>query len=164
MILRCDVTFFRSYFPHGLVVTSMTEFEFIRFCSDSPGENLVTQTDTKNRFTQSQRVADITRRDIIHFGITGPVRYYQAVKIDIKKIRGLGLTKWYPGWVYAARRDLDPVIVEQIKNAMLELNYEMPRDRKILAAADMTAIISSFDSDYTAVRDLFVNIWTGQHE
>ncbi len=85
-------------------------------------------------------------------------------KIDIKQIKVLGLTKWYPGWVYAARRDLDPVIVEQIKKAMLELNYEIPRDREILDAADMTAIIPSLDSDYNAVRDLFVNIWTGRHE
>jgi phosphonate transport system substrate-binding protein len=31
-----------------------------------------------------------------------------ADKIDLKQIRVLAYSRWYPGWVYAARRGLDP--------------------------------------------------------
>ena len=38
-----------------------------------------------------------------------------ADKIDLKLIRILAHSHWYPGWVYAARRGLDPAIVDKIK-------------------------------------------------
>ena len=86
----------------------------------------------------------------------------QVIKgnVDINEIRTLALTRWYPGWVYASRHNLDFMVVEKIKNALLALNYEMPVDKKILAAADMTAIIASDDSDYSAVRGLFLGTGT----
>ena len=90
----------------------------------------------------------------------------QVIKgdVDINEIRTLALTRWYPGWVYAARHNMDSMVVKKIKKALLELNYEMPTDKKILAAADMTAIIASDDSDYSAVRELFIDIWAEQDE
>ena len=81
-----------------------------------------------------------------------------ADKIDINKIKVINYTRWYPGWVYSARRDLNPVIVKKIKKALLSLNFEDSRDRIILEKADIRAIIPSEDSDFDSIRRLFAKI------
>jgi phosphonate transport system substrate-binding protein len=75
-------------------------------------------------------------------------------KIDLKQIRILAYSHWYPGWVYAARRGLDPALVEKIKQALLALNINNPKDKAILDKAGFVAIIPAKDADFDAVRRL----------
>jgi phosphonate transport system substrate-binding protein len=75
-------------------------------------------------------------------------------KIDLKQIRILAYSHWYPGWVYAARRGLDPALVEKIKQALLALNINNPKDKAILEKAGFVAIIPAKDADFDAVRRL----------
>ncbi len=75
-------------------------------------------------------------------------------KIDLKKIRVLAYSPWYPGWVYAARRGLNPAIVEKIKKALLALNMSNPGDRTILEKARFVKVIPAKDSDFNEVRRL----------
>ena len=77
-----------------------------------------------------------------------------ADRIDIKKIRVIADTRWYPGWVYAARADMEPEIVEKIKKAFLKLDYNQNEHKRILEAADIIGIISSEDQDFDPVREL----------
>jgi phosphonate transport system substrate-binding protein len=77
-----------------------------------------------------------------------------ADKIDLKQIRVLAHSRWYPGWVYAARRGLDPVIQTKIKQALLALDMKNPDHRKILEQARFTGILPATDNDYEAVRRL----------
>ena len=77
-----------------------------------------------------------------------------ANKIDLNQIRVLAYSRWYPGWVYAARRGLDPDILAKIKKALLALNWNDPEQRKILEKARFTGIRSATDADYEAVRRL----------
>lgn len=77
-----------------------------------------------------------------------------AGKIDLKQIRILAHTRWYPGWVYAARRGLDPAIVEKIKQALLALNMNDPDQAAILKKAGFIAVISAKDEDFNPVRRL----------
>jgi phosphonate transport system substrate-binding protein len=77
-----------------------------------------------------------------------------ADRIDINEIRVIANTHWYPGWVYAARADLKPGIVEKIKKAFLRLDYNQSEYMRILKAADITGIIPSEDRDFDPVRDL----------
>lgn len=77
-----------------------------------------------------------------------------AGKIDLADIRVLATTRPYPGWVYAARKGLDPTIVNTIAKAMYALNYDVESQADILAAAGMRGIIPARDSDYDPVRDL----------
>lgn len=75
-------------------------------------------------------------------------------KVDLSQIRVLAETRWYPGWVFASRKGLDPEIVRKIKSAMLELSLDNPRQRPILENAGLTAIIPSQDADFDPVRAL----------
>jgi phosphonate transport system substrate-binding protein len=81
-----------------------------------------------------------------------------AEKIDLGDIRVIASTRWYPGWVYAARKDLNPMIVQKIKDAMLKLDYAQPEHVNILEAAHIRAIIPSSDADFNPVRDLAAQI------
>lgn len=81
-----------------------------------------------------------------------------ADKIDVGEIRVIATTRWYPGWVYAARKDLDPAIVEKVKTAFLKLDKNNSEHRKILDAARMSGIIASADSDFDPVRSLMRNV------
>ena len=75
-------------------------------------------------------------------------------KIDINEIRVVASSRWYPGWVYAARKDLAPEIVKKIKKALLKLDYKNKDYKPILRAADIMGIIPSDDRDFDPVRKL----------
>ena len=75
-------------------------------------------------------------------------------KIDLKQIRILAHSRWYPGWVYAARRGLDPAIVDKIKQALLALNMNNPEHMAILEKAGFIAVIPARDEDFNPVRRL----------
>jgi len=75
-------------------------------------------------------------------------------KIDLKQIRILAYSRWYPGWVYAARRGLDPAMVEKIKQALLALNINNPEHKAILEKAGFIAVIPAQDADFNPVRRL----------
>ena len=81
-----------------------------------------------------------------------------ADRIDIKKIRVIADTPWYPGWVYAARADMESEIVEKIKKAFLKLDYNQNENKRILKAADIIGIISSEDQDFDTVRELAAKV------
>ncbi len=81
-----------------------------------------------------------------------------ADKIDINEIRVIANTRWYPGWVYAARADLQTDIVEKIKRAFLKLDYNQDDHRPILDAADISDIMPSEDRDFDPVRELAVMV------
>ena len=75
-------------------------------------------------------------------------------QVDLSQIRVLDTTRWYPGWVYSARKGLDPNIVRKIKAAMLALDPDRADLRPILDNAAIKAIIPSKDSDFDPVREL----------
>ncbi len=77
-----------------------------------------------------------------------------ADKIDLKQIRILAHSRWYPGWVYAARRGLDPANLEKIRKALLALNINNPEHKAILEKAGFVAVIPAQDADFNAVRRL----------
>lgn len=77
-----------------------------------------------------------------------------ADKIDLQQIRVLAYSRWYPGWVYAARRGLDPAILDQIKTALLALNMGNPQHAAILKKAGFIGIIPAKDEDFNPVRRL----------
>jgi len=87
-----------------------------------------------------------------------------ADKVDRSKIRVLARTQWYPGWVYAARADLDPMIIASLTKALTALDARNPEDRRILENAHMTGIIPSTDRDFDAVRELWQRVGTVQHQ
>ncbi len=77
-----------------------------------------------------------------------------ADRIDISQIRVLAETRWYPGWVYAARKGLDPEVVRKVRDAMTSLDMANQRHRPILENAGLTGIIPSQDADFDPVRRL----------
>jgi len=77
-----------------------------------------------------------------------------ANKIDIGQIRVIANSRWYPGWMYAARKGLQPEVVGKIRDALCRLNYNDSADKAILEAADLTGIIPAADQDFDPVRQL----------
>lgn len=84
-----------------------------------------------------------------------------ARKIDLKQIRILAYSHWYPGWVYAARRGLDLATVDKIKQALLALNMQNPGHAAILKKAGFIAVVSARDEDFNPVRRLAQIIESG---
>lgn len=87
-----------------------------------------------------------------------------ADKIDPGKIRIVGRTEWYPGWVYAARAGLDPQIMARVSKALLALDDEVLEQREILDQANFIAIVKANDQEFDPVRALWRragNEWTG---
>jgi len=74
--------------------------------------------------------------------------------VDLSDIRVLDTTRRYPSWVYAARKDLDPDVVEKIKKALLELDSKRTAHQKILEQAHFQGIIPATDGDFDAIRQL----------
>lgn len=75
-------------------------------------------------------------------------------KIDLGKIRIVATTDAYPGWVYCARKNLDIITLEKLKQALVKLDGREPEHRKILEAAHFIKVIPSDDSDFDSVRQL----------
>lgn len=75
-------------------------------------------------------------------------------RIDLSQIRVLKRTPLYPGWVYAARKDMPNEQVARIASAMYALDMNRPDDAVILNAAGVRGIIPASDSDYAPVRRL----------
>ena len=77
-----------------------------------------------------------------------------ADRIDIRQIRVVAYSKFYPGWVYSARKDLAPEVLAKIQTAMFKLTADNPEHRAILEKAHFTRIVPSSDAEFDSVRDL----------
>ncbi|MGD9332421.1 MAG: phosphate/phosphite/phosphonate ABC transporter substrate-binding protein [Desulfobacterales bacterium] len=86
-----------------------------------------------------------------------------ADKIDRQKIRVLDRTQWYPGWVFAARRDLAADTIALIAKALTMLDDGRPEHLRLLQNAHMTGIIPSTDRDFDTVRRLWAQVGDAQH-
>ena len=79
-------------------------------------------------------------------------------KIDINQIKIVSMTDPYPGWVYAAREDLDEKKVKKIKDAFEKLDFNNKYHHAILEAANFIKVIPSEDSDFDSVRALALRV------
>ncbi len=79
-------------------------------------------------------------------------------KLDLSKIRVLAESRRYPGWLFSARKGLDPAIVDKVARAMFKLDNANPEHTLILDTARFLAIIPSQDSDYDPVRELVARV------
>lgn len=76
-------------------------------------------------------------------------------KIDINQIKVVANSRKYPGWVYAYSPKMPPETVKQIRDAMLQLDYEQNQEHKeILDAARFIGFVPSDDKDFDPVREL----------
>ena len=80
-------------------------------------------------------------------------------KIDIDQIKVVDTSRWYPGWVYAYSPRLPLEVADQIRAAMLRLDYNRdPRHREILDAAKCIGLIPSDDQDFDPIRELSTKV------
>lgn len=77
-----------------------------------------------------------------------------ADRIDLGELRVLASTRWYPGWVYAVRRDLDPAVAGKIARALLRLDKGTAEHKRVLEAAALSGIAPSRDAEFGPVREL----------
>jgi len=79
-------------------------------------------------------------------------------KIDTRNIRIISRTDPYPGWVYAARKNLDKKVVKKLKQALVKLDFNHKDHRDVLEAANFIKVIPSADSDFDSVRQLTARV------
>jgi len=87
-----------------------------------------------------------------------------ANKINLGEIKILAHTRYYPGWVYSARKGLPPQVVERIKQAFLRLDRNNAGHREILQAANFKGVVSSDDREFEPVRELVTRVGLGRGE
>ena len=85
-----------------------------------------------------------------------------ADRINISDIQIIANTPLYPGWVYAAQKDLDDTIIKKIKSALLALDFNKNEDRPVLESADFIKVISSKDRDFNSIRTLVRDLGVGE--
>lgn len=78
-----------------------------------------------------------------------------AGMIDLAEIKVVARSRWYPGWVYAARAGLDPAVVARVRQALTALDARDPQQGEILEAARLTGIEPAGDADFDPVRELW---------
>jgi len=81
-----------------------------------------------------------------------------ADRVDLDAIRILATTRWYPGWVYAARQGLDPQVVSAVKQALLKLDPQKPKHQEILDRANFQGVVPAADTDFDPIRSLARNV------
>ena len=74
-------------------------------------------------------------------------------KVDQSRLRVLAETPFYPGWVFAHRKDLDRQVIDRIAQAMFRLDT-LETGTDILRSAGFKAVIRTKDQDYDAIRTL----------
>lgn len=77
-----------------------------------------------------------------------------ADRIDVSQIRIVAHSKYYPGWLYSARKNLDPKILGRVKEALFKLSMDDPEHRVILEKADFIRVVASDDSQFNSAREL----------
>lgn len=81
-----------------------------------------------------------------------------ADKINVAQIRILANSAWYPGWVLSSRKELDPLVVRRIGEALQALSYDLPAHRQLLDLADAKGFIAIEDAAFDSVRELMAQL------
>lgn len=78
----------------------------------------------------------------------------QAVKdkIDLKKMKIIASTEYFPNWCFAAFSHTEKDVAEKIKQALLRLNKNNPDHYEILEKAEVSGFIEASDTDYDMMR------------
>ncbi len=79
-------------------------------------------------------------------------------KIDADEIRIVATTQPYPGWVYAARKNMDKAVVEKLKQAFEQLDFNQKHHQEILESANFIKVLASDDSQFDPVRQLTARV------
>jgi ABC-type phosphate/phosphonate transport system substrate-binding protein len=64
-----------------------------------------------------------------------------AGRVNLNELKVLGVTEPFPNWCFAAFPNSDPVMVEKVKNALLDMNWEDPEQKPILQAASVKGFV-----------------------
>ena len=83
-------------------------------------------------------------------------------RITMSDIRIVASTPLYPGWVYATRKNLAATVTQEIKTALLALDFNKKKDQVILEAADFIKIISASDQEFDPIRKLASDLEVNQ--
>ena len=81
-----------------------------------------------------------------------------ADKVDLNEIRVISHTPWYPGWLYAARKGLDPKVVHAVQQALIKLDHTNPEYQPICDAAHFLKVIPAADGDFDSIRSLAAKV------
>jgi phosphonate transport system substrate-binding protein len=81
-----------------------------------------------------------------------------AETVNVAEIRVVASSPWLPGWVFSARRDVDPEVVAKITTALLALSYDQPEQRRILDMAEAKGFAASDDASFDRVRELMASL------
>lgn len=77
----------------------------------------------------------------------------QTKKVDTDKVIVFWTTPPYVDYVWTARGDLDPDLLEKITRAFLKLNYNHPEHRKLLDLHRTKGYIRALDQDWQMIEE-----------
>ena len=79
-------------------------------------------------------------------------------RIDVSQLKFLAKTKPMAHLPWAVRTELDPVYVQKIKQALLELS-NTDNGKNILQQAQLDALVPAFDGEYDQHREIIVDVY-----
>ena len=81
-----------------------------------------------------------------------------APAIDLREIRVIAYTDFFPPWCFVAFKSTDPGVAEAIKQALLNLDPNNANHRRILEQSEAARFIEASDSDYDSVRAIVADL------
>jgi phosphonate transport system substrate-binding protein len=85
---------------------------------------------------------------------------YEAVKKSegrAPKLKVLAYTSYFPNPCVVAFPDTDPILIEKVKTALLNLKMDNPNHRFILERVRMTGFVPASADDYKELRELVIS-------
>ncbi len=73
-------------------------------------------------------------------------------KVDIKQLKIIGYTEYYPNWMLFAAPGLNKATVDKVKTALLKLKSGDLQSEKVLKPAGLTGFAPAADRDYDRLR------------
>ncbi len=73
-------------------------------------------------------------------------------RLDLSQLNTIAYTDYYPTWCVAAFANTPAEVGQKIARALLNLDWEKPEHREILAAAGVASFQKAADSDYDIIR------------
>jgi phosphonate transport system substrate-binding protein len=73
-------------------------------------------------------------------------------KVDIKQLKIIGHTEYYPNWTLFAAPGLNKATADKVKTALMKLKSGDPQSEKVLKPAGLTGFAAVMDRDYDRLR------------
>jgi len=132
----------------------LAQYQLLRENSIDPDRDLTvvvarTQDEVLRSVFERKVKVGFVREDALTTG--GPA-------IDPRQMRIIAHTEFFPTWCFVAFKTTDPAVAEAVRQALLSLDAQDAKHRRILEQAGAAGFVAASDADYDSVRRIVAEL------